>query len=252
VTDTLRIVAPVTVSPDRRPGTWTGVVEGSDDEVNDLFRSAVELVAAEGGGELKLWARHAGAAHDRAAATHGLMHSRDLFQMRRPLPTDLAFEVSTRPFRPGQDEDEWLAVNNRAFASHGEQSGWDRSMVEDREREEWFDPAGFLLHERDGRLAAFCWTKIHRDVDPPMGEIYVIGVDPDFQGLGLGRAMTLAGLDWLTKQGLTIGMLYTDADNVAAVSMYRRLGFEVHHVDRAYTGQVAPAQTPTPTTDPIV
>ena len=102
--------------------------------------------------------------------------------------------------------------------------------------ESWFDPDGFRLHIIDGRLAAFCWTKRHPEApaDPAMGEIYVIGVDPDFQGRGLGRALTVAGLEWLAESGETIGMLYVDATNTAARGLYDSLGFHTHHVDRLY------------------
>ena len=74
-----------------------------------------------------------------------------------------------------------------------------------------------------------------------IGEIYVIAVDPDFQGLGLGSQLTLAGLASIAARGIDIGMLYVDGDNTAAMATYRSLGFTVHRTDRAYTADVAAA-----------
>jgi mycothiol synthase len=206
----------------------------------ELLRAALGIVAQEGGGHVHWWVFEPTAAHDAVAKSVGLAPGRVLLQMRRPLPIGEHSEVAVRAFKVGIDEEQWLVVNNRAFHQHPEQGGWDRDTLRQREKEPWFDPSGFLLHERDGRLAAFCWTKVHDDHDPVLGEIYVIGVDPDFQGLGLGRALTLAGLDLLAAKGVPIGMLYVDADNSVAVSLYRKLGFRVHRTDRAYTGDVTP------------
>jgi mycothiol synthase len=197
-----------------------------------LLTAVLDAVA----GPVYWWVHGAGEVHDRVAAAAGLVADRRLLQLRRTLPTGLDAGVSTRPFVVGADEDAWLQVNNRAFAWHPEQGGWDRATLEAREAEPWFDPDGFLLHERDARLAGFCWTKLHpaTALDPELGEIYVIAVDPDFVGLGLGRSLTLAGLEAIAARGVTTGMLFVDAGNEPAVGLYTKLGFDTHRVDVAY------------------
>ena len=221
----------VVVRPDhRKPDAEVGM---------SLLSAALREVGRQGGGHVHLWVPKPTPHSDAMAASCGLKRGRDLYQMRLGLPVqDRHPRVATRPFEPGVDEAAWLEVNNRAFASHPEQGGWSLDTILEREAEAWFDPEGFLLYERDGRLAASCWTKVHHDTEPPLGEIYVISTDPDFQGQGLGRDLVLAGLDYLSSQGITVAMLYVDADNTPAVHLYQKLGFEVDHTDRAYVTDV--------------
>jgi mycothiol synthase len=181
------------------------------------------------------WWGHENASDITIAASLG-MHPphRRLLNMTRPLPLDPAVggtEVHVRPFVIGSDEEAWLQVNNAAFSWHGEQGDWDIAMLRTRMGEPWFDHEGLLLHERDGRLAAFCWTKVH---ELGLSEIYVIAVHPDFHGFGLGRALTIAGLRHLSKVGSTTAMLYVEADNTAAVRLYESLGFRTVHTDIAF------------------
>ncbi|MEL6893374.1 MAG: mycothiol synthase [Actinomycetota bacterium] len=206
----------------------------------ELLDAALDVVRSSGGGAVNWWVYEPTSAHLALAEHGGLERGRTLYQMRRSLPADRHATVDTRAFRPGSDDESWLGVNNRAFADHGEQGGWTIDTFCQRQGEPWFDPEGFRIHERDGEMAAFCWTKVHEDEpDDPMserlGEIYVIAVDPAFHGLGLGSELTLAGLDHLAGLGIGTALLYVDADNAAAVRMYERLGFGVHSTNAAFT-----------------
>ena len=171
---------------------------------------------------------------DRAEAeAAGLGLAREILQLRVALPLEAAVDdpaLATRPFVPGADDVGLLTVNNRAFAWHPDQSDWTVEDLRARTSEQWFDPEGFRVHERDGRIVGFCWTKVHPadDVDPALGEIFVIGVDPDHHGRGLGRALVVDGLRHLADCGLRTGMLHVEHDNTAARNLYRSLGFTEH------------------------
>ena len=220
----------------RTPRTWIVYSAAAD-----LDRALAD-VADGGGGQVRWFVTNPTDTDEAAAARHGLTPERDLLQLQRALPIDAPIPpLEVRAFVPGRDEPAWVDVNNRAFAAHPEQGGWTIDDVVAREAEPWFDREGFLLHHdaETGALAGFVWTKVHADASPRLGEIYVIGVDPGFQGRGLGRTLTLVGLDWLHRErGIHQGMLFVDATNAPAMAMYTRLGFAVDHTDRAFVGEV--------------
>lgn len=161
---------------------------------------------------------------------------------------------AVRAFRPGLDDDAWVATNAAAFAAHPEQGRLTLADLHERMAAPWFDPAGLLLVHAQGPrshppLAAFHWTKIEppdtpaatpptgasppaADRAPRVGEVYAVAVHPAYQGRGLGPVVTRLGLAHLRSRGCEQALLYVDADNTAAVRTYRGLGFATRHVDR--------------------
>jgi len=222
---------------------------------------------------LRLWSHGEYAAAGSLARSMGFTISRVLWQMRRSLYSalprvDLPSDIAIRSFVPGQDEAEWLALNSRAFAELPDQGGWDASDLSRRMNESWFDPEGFLVAHldrpgkpEDGSMVGFHWTKVHGSGDhsaddhvddgfphghrtagqhphshahEPIGEVYVVGVDPNWRGTGLGRALTVAGLHHLRNKGLSATMLYVDAANIRAIRLYESLGFSRWDTDVQY------------------
>jgi mycothiol synthase len=187
----------------------------------------------------RLWSHGDLPSARKLASENGLVRVRTVIQMRRPLTQhlpELGKDFGLRTFLPGLDDEAWLTLNNRSFMSHPEQGDWTLENLHQRMMEEWFDPRGFLLATKEERIIAFCWTKIHgahthshdgedEHGHDPMGEIYAMGVDPEFQGQGFGRAITIAALAHLRRKGLMSAMLYVDAENLHAIKLYSELGF---------------------------
>jgi mycothiol synthase len=210
---------------------------------SELVDRVIELA---GSAPLSVWAHGDLPGSAALLGPRGFERARVLLQMRRdlagvdpdPRPA-LPEGVRVLPFRPGRDEEAWLRANARAFAAHAEQGSWTADDLRLREKEAWFDADGFLLAWRGdpddgGVLLGSHWTKVHPPGDvaeEPVGEVYVLGIDPEAQGLRLGRALTDLGLAYLRSRGLGEVLLYVDEDNVPAVRLYEGRGFRRFSVD---------------------
>lgn len=214
---------------------------------------------------LQVWAMGDTPAARALAARHGLRPARTLLIMTRPLADPIpdvaaADGVLIRTFVVGQDEEDWLRVNARAFWSHPEQGQLTRADLDDRMGEDWFDPLGFFLAvpdpaappadpdgagstgDRPTGLLGFHWTKQHPD---HLGEVYVLGVDPAAGSRGLGRALLVRGLQHLQQRGNSVVQLYVEADHDRAVGLYSAYGFTESSRDVMYAqdDHVAPQHT---------
>jgi len=214
-------VLEVVVHPDsRRNGIGTALVQSALDRTGES--------------RIRLWAHGELSSAYGMAEKLGFEKSRELWQMRRslfaPFPkAQFPSELVIRSFEVGFDENEWLELNSQVFTDHPEQGRMTREDLDVRMSEAWFDPAGFLIATRDGKMVGYHWTKVHGGQGShghaEIGEIYVLGVSPNERGTGLAKALSIRGLEHLRNHQLPAAMLYVDADNKAAIGLYESLGF---------------------------
>jgi len=157
----------------------------------------------------------------------------------------VASKYPIRIFIPDLDNQAFLKLNNKVFADYPDQGGWSESDLKVRLNEEWFEKEGFFVAEDKGDLIGFCWTKIHGahthshngeddHGHDALGEIYVLAVNPDYKGQGVGRDLTITGLNYLKYQGLNNVMLYVGVENKPAFNLYKSLGFNEFGSDVMY------------------
>lgn len=203
-----------------------------------LGRTLLDSVLAEGA--TQFWAHGNVAAAQALARVVDLAPVRSLLVLRRTLtaapPVSDAAGVTMRGFID-EDTDALIEVNARAFASHPEQGQMDHADFARRRSSAWFDPRGLIIAiDETGRLVGFHWTKIEGtdDAGLPLGEVYVVGVDPTVQSRGLGRALTAQGLRYMWDQGVRTVDLYVESDNGPALAVYYSQGFATHTQDTLY------------------
>lgn len=223
----------------RRNGTGSLLLRTAERDARLPSRSGAP---DQRGKPLRVWAHGDLPAARAFADARGYAVARELLLLARPLgdvPSAAGFPpgYAVRTFRPGHDDEAWVALNARAFASHPEQGRLTVADLRRRQAEPWFDPAGFfLLTDEHGRLAGYHWTKVEPGqpdgaVD---GEVYALGIDPDHQGRGLAAPLTAVGLEHLAATGCARAVLYVDGDNAPALRTYERVGFTRAAVDVQY------------------
>jgi len=221
-------------------GPVVEVVVHPDFRNQGIGRGLIELaISKSDDSRMRLWAHGELASAYSLAAKLGFAKTRELWQMRRslfaPLPKSIEnSELTIRPFQVGKDESAWLELNAKVFVDHPEQGRMSPEDLKARMSESWFDPAGFLIATKADNsgletVVGYHWTKIHGGAGghghSEMGEIYVLGIAPEQRGTGLAKLLSIRGLEYLRGKGIPAAMLYVDADNQAAISLYESLGF---------------------------
>ncbi len=192
------------------------------------------IAAAEGQDRLRLWVPRRPDAEAFAAAC-GLEHTSSLWQMRlssraadaMPGP---AFPANTavRTLRVGEDEVPFVALANRIFLDHPSPIELSIDEVRRIHASPDFDPTTVLIAEAadSGAMIGFCRVQPFTSADGvPSGEIRLLGVDRDWRGRGLGRAVTSWGVSELRRRGAETVVLAVEGENAGALRLYADLGF---------------------------
>lgn len=129
------------------------------------------------------------------------------------------------------EEDKLTQLQNRSFANTW---GYNRNTVDEiiyRTNLSGCSPKDIILASEEGKPVGYCWTTMSLEENAATGtskgHIYMLGVDPDYRGQGVGRQLLLAGLSYLKSRGCKVAELTVDSQNRAACVLYESVGFKI-------------------------
>jgi len=204
----------------RRRGLGTRLLEAQLDTVAARMPDCVEACMS---GYEPCDDAHAFAQH------HGFRVVRRFWLMERPDGPVAAPAwpdgVTTRTFVAGEPAvRDWCDAYNASFAFH--YHFVPASYEEGRALAAMpaFDPASLALaYDAAGRCVGFCRDEVHAG----RGEVASLGVAPEAQGRGLGRALLRWGVARLQERGARPVTLLVDGENENALGLYRSEGFAI-------------------------
>jgi ribosomal protein S18 acetylase RimI-like enzyme len=112
---------------------------------------------------------------------------------------------------------DWRMIQQRAV----------EQVCEDEQTMVWVALAGALP-------VGFVALRLHQE--DQMGEVYMLAVDPEVQGQGVGSALTSFALDRMREAGMVVAMVETGGDpgHAPARRTYERQGFRLFPVARYF------------------
>ena len=194
-----------------------------------LLRTAAEHAQALGVDVLHVQAPAESVAPRHMLESDGFKEVKTYWQMRWEGDSSPSLELPDgfclRAFKIGQDERTLVELQNAAFGQHW---GFRPNTVEDISASVRFkrcDPDGIVFIVDKGKVAGYNWTLRASNDNSSIGWIAMTGVHPDYRGRGLGRAVVVAGIDYLKSRGVDGVELEVDSENKPATSLYLGLGF---------------------------
>jgi len=189
--------------------------------------------------ELGARAVHVNVAEDNAAAK-GLLSKLAFRFVRRFL--DLRLELSEARLLAGEqvalpcrhlqrgEEDKLAQIQNRSFAGTWAYNPNSAEEIAYRLGLVGCSPEDVILILQGDKPIGYCWTATNPGESADgtkKGRIYMLGVDPDYRGRGIGKRALLAGLAHLKSKGMEAAELTVDSENAAACALYESVGFKI-------------------------
>ncbi len=86
---------------------------------------------------------------------------------------------------------------------------------------------GIFVLDDQGSVAGFVWVAVRVDLQGAYGSVDQVYLKPPYRRKGYGELLMKAADDFIKRQGLKTARLYVTKDNVDAVQLYEREGYEI-------------------------
>ena len=142
-------------------------------------------------------------------------------------PPALPTGLHLRSFVESQDEYALTQIQNDTFK---ESWGFCPNTVEEIKAKLDMgicDHKGIIFVTDSNKLVAYNWTFRTPNPSSKTGCIGMMGVHPNYRGLGLGKNILLAGLQYLSATGVDSVKLEVDSINISAIKIYSDVGFQI-------------------------
>ena len=153
-------------------------------------------------------------------------------------PPDWPQGYTVRRFVPGRDEHTSVRLENDSFLDEWEYTPVELGEIEGFVRSPSFRADGVIYAVKDRQAAGECWSWVDDEAiaqtSEKQGDVWCLCVHPEHRGRGLGRALLLAGVQWLRRQGMTSVCLWVDGANDRARHLYESAGFRAARTDIWY------------------